>query len=260
MIDPAKLGVGREDYYLREVAGDREAYLSGHGEAPGYWLGSAAPKAFGLSGEVAAEQFRRVFVGRDPRTGELLGRHHRTDGVLAYDFVFRPAKSVALLYGLGTVEESQAAMAAHHAGLEAAVAYLERFAKLRRGRNGVDRVDAAGLLAVGFDHRASRAGDPLPHTHVIVMNRAQGPDERWTAPDGRPILDELKAADAVYRATYQRQLTATLGLEWSPADEHGNRELAGIPEEMIRHFSKARCRIEEELARREAEGLPVTRR
>ncbi len=53
-------------------------------------------------------------------------------------------------------------------------------------------------------------------------------------------------------------MTATLGLEWNPADEHGNRELAGIPEEMIRHFSKARCRIEKALAERQAEGLPVT--
>lgn len=101
MIDPAKLGVGREDYYLREVAEDREAYLTGHGEAPGYVLGSAAPEAFGLSGQVSAEQFRRLFVGEHPETGGLLGRAHRRDGVLAYDFVFRPVKSVSVLYGLG---------------------------------------------------------------------------------------------------------------------------------------------------------------
>jgi len=30
VADIAKLSVGREDYYVREVAGNREEYLSGH--------------------------------------------------------------------------------------------------------------------------------------------------------------------------------------------------------------------------------------
>jgi conjugative relaxase-like TrwC/TraI family protein len=37
------------------------------------------------------------------------------------------------------------------------------------------------VLAVGFDHRTSREGDPLLHTHLVVANRVQGPDGRWTA-------------------------------------------------------------------------------
>ncbi|MGH8907863.1 MAG: relaxase domain-containing protein [Egibacteraceae bacterium] len=74
MIDTAKLGVGREDYYLREIADDEEVYLTGHGEAPGRWYGRAAGEAFDLSGEVTAEQFKAMFTGRDPVTGELLGR------------------------------------------------------------------------------------------------------------------------------------------------------------------------------------------
>jgi hypothetical protein len=63
VIDLSKLGVGQEDDYLREAADDREAYLTGHGEAPGRWYGAAAGEAFGLSGEVTGEQFRRVFTG-----------------------------------------------------------------------------------------------------------------------------------------------------------------------------------------------------
>jgi hypothetical protein len=39
----------------------------------------------GCRGEITAEQFRRVFTGHDPRSGELLGWRHRKDGVLAYD-------------------------------------------------------------------------------------------------------------------------------------------------------------------------------
>jgi hypothetical protein len=34
VVDLAKLSLGREDYYLREIAGNREECLSGHGESP----------------------------------------------------------------------------------------------------------------------------------------------------------------------------------------------------------------------------------
>jgi hypothetical protein len=37
-------------------------------------------------------------------------------------------------------------------------------------------VSGQGLLAVGFDHRTSREGDPLLHTHLVIANRVQGPE------------------------------------------------------------------------------------
>ncbi|MGH8055585.1 MAG: AAA family ATPase [Stenotrophomonas sp.] len=88
------------------------------------------------------------------------------------------------------------------------------------------------------------------------MSGKHGADQ-WTAPDGRPILDELRNADAVYRNTYQRELTRTLGLAWGEPDEHGNCELAGVPAEELRAFSKARGRIVQECEQRQAEGLPT---
>jgi hypothetical protein len=42
VADIAKLTVGRETYYTRELATDHEAYLSGHGESPGRWYGAGA--------------------------------------------------------------------------------------------------------------------------------------------------------------------------------------------------------------------------
>jgi hypothetical protein len=40
VADIAKLTVGREAYYTRELAENREEYLSGHGESPGRWYGA----------------------------------------------------------------------------------------------------------------------------------------------------------------------------------------------------------------------------
>ena len=259
VADIAKLSVGREAYYTRELATDHEQYLSGHGESPGRWYGAGA-SALGLQGEASPAGFQAMFEGRDPTTGELLGRSHGRNAVPAFDVVLRPTKSVSILYGLGESATGRAVLAAHHAGLADAVAYLDEHLGTRRGHGGVQHVSGQGLLAVGFDHRTSREGDPLLHTHLVVANRVQGPDGRWTALDGRDLYRHRLAADAIYRAIYQRDLTRTLGVGWTAADAHGNRELAGMPEELVRSFSKRTHQIDTELDRLVADGQERTPR
>jgi conjugative relaxase-like TrwC/TraI family protein len=253
VADIAKLSVGREEYYTRELATDHEAYLSGHGESPGRWYGAGAT-SLGLQGEASVAAFQAMFEGRDPTTGELLGRAHGRHAVPAFDVVLRPTKSVSILYGLGDPATGRAVLAAHHGGLAEAVAYLDEHLGARRGHGGVQHVSGQGLLAVGFDHRTSREGDPLLHTHLVVANRVQGPDGRWTALDGRDLYRHRLAADAIYRATYQRELVRTLGVEWTAADAHGNREFQGMPEDLVRSFSKRTDHIDAELDRLTADG------
>jgi hypothetical protein len=114
--------------------------------------------------------------------------------------------------------------------------------------------------AVGFDHRTSREGDPLLHTHLVIANRVQGPDGRWTALDGRDVYRHRLAADAIYRASYQRELIRTPGVEWTAADAHGNRELQGMPEDLVRGFSKRTGQIDLEVERLKASGRERTPR
>jgi conjugative relaxase-like TrwC/TraI family protein len=180
--------------------------------------------------------------------------------VPAFDVVLRPTKSVSILYALGDAATGRVVLAAHHAGLAEAVAYLDEHVGARRGHGGVQHVSGQGLLAVGFDHRTSREGDPLLHTHLVIANRVQGPDGRWTALDGRDLYRHRLAADAIYRAAYQRELSRTLGVEWTAADGHGNRELQGMPEELVRGFSKRTDRIDAELDRLVTDGRERTPR
>jgi TrwC relaxase len=52
-----------------------------------------------------------------------------------------------------------------------------------RARPGVRQVDTEGLLVAAFVHRASRAGDPQLHTHVLVPDGSAAPmgsGGRWT--------------------------------------------------------------------------------
>jgi conjugative relaxase-like TrwC/TraI family protein len=259
VADIAKLSVGREEYYTRELATDHEAYLSGHGESPGRWYGAGA-SSLGLEGEASVAGFQAMFEGRHPDTGELLGRPHGHNAVPAFDVVLRPTKSVSILYGLGDAATGRAVLEAHHAGLAEAVGYLDEHLGARRGHGGVQHVSGHGVLAVGFDHRTSREGDPLLHTHLVIANRVQGPDGHWTALDGRDLYRHRLAADAIYRAAYQRELVRTLGVEWTAADTYGNRELRGLPEELVRGFSKRAGQIDAELDRLAADGRERTPR
>jgi TrwC relaxase len=170
-----------------------------------------------------------MFEGRDPTTGELLGRPHGRNAVPAFDVVLRPTKSVSILYGLGDAAIGRAVLSAHHAGLAEAVGYLDEHLGARRGHGGVQHVSGQGVLAVGFDHRTSREGDPLLHTHLVVANRVQGPDGRWTALDGRDLYRHRRAADAIYRTTYQRELSRTIGVEWTAADATATASCRGCP-------------------------------
>jgi conjugative relaxase-like TrwC/TraI family protein len=253
VLDVAKLTPGREDYYLEKLADDREEYLSGHGESPGRWYGAGAA-SLGLDGEASKEGFRRLIQGRHPETGELLGREHGHHAVTGFDLVLRPAKSVSVLYGLGDAATGRAVHDAHHLGLLEATAYLDGQLGARRGHGGAEHVGGNGLLAVGFDHRTSREGDPLVHTHLVVANRIQGPDGRWTALDGRDVYRHRRAADAIYRAALQRELTRSLGVAWTEADQHGNREVKGMPAELVRAFSKRAEQVNAEVERLQRTG------
>ena len=257
VADLAKLSVGREDYYVREVAHNREEYLSGHGESPGRWSGAGAT-ALGQQGTATTEGFKRIFEGRHPDTGELLGRAHGKGAVPSWDLVLRPVKDVGVLYALGDERVNRAVMSAHHEGVAQAVAYLDAPVGTRRGHGGHQKVSGRGLVVVGFDHRTSREGDPLPHTHLIIANRTQGPDGRWTTLDGRDLYAHRRAADALYRAAYQRSLTRSLGIAWGEADRWGNRPIIGMPAEVVRAFSKRNQQISEHLARLEGAGRQRT--
>jgi hypothetical protein len=70
-------------------------------------------------------EFEAMFEGRDPTTGELLGRPDGRNAVPAFDVVLRPTKTVSILYGLGDPAIGRAVLAAHHADVREAVAYQD---------------------------------------------------------------------------------------------------------------------------------------
>ncbi|HZA83546.1 MAG TPA: MobF family relaxase, partial [Actinomycetes bacterium] len=159
----------------------------------------------------------------------------------AFDHCFSSPKSVSLLAAGGPQVRRLLAEGRAEA-LQVSIQYLERHGVgVRREHNGTDRYRApGGLVAVAFEHRMSRAGDPNLHTHVLVQNAAQGPDERWTALDSDRLYAQLMAADHLYLAAERAALSQRLGVRWGPVDERsGAAEIQGLDDRtLIEQFSK----------------------
>src|SRR3954451_3154708 len=234
-IGKLKAGPDAGRYYEQAVASGREDYYAGEGERPGRWVGSGSV-GLGLAGEVEDGEVVRLLAGEHPSSGQLLGRPLKDGSVAGFDLTFKAPKSVSILFGIGEAKLAAELAAGHDAAVDEALGYLEREAcRARRGKDGLQQVMGNGLIGARYQHRSSRAGDPLLHDHVVVANRTQGPDGRFTALDGRPLHNHLKTAGYLYQAALRRELTERLGVEWGPVRK-GSAELAGISREVIKHF------------------------
>jgi conjugative relaxase-like TrwC/TraI family protein len=216
------------------------------------------------------ERLCRKVLGRDPRElyGEGFDRAWQHKGkrvnerVQSFDHCFSSPKSVSLLAaGFGDQLRRQVAEARAEA-LEVGVGYLERYGiGVRRDHNGTDRHHVqGGVLAVAFEHRQSRLGDPQFHTHVLVQNAAQGPDGRWTALDSDRLYAKLMAADHLYLAAERAALTERLGVRWGPVDARsGAAEIVGLDDRrLIERFSKRSEEIDHWLAEQGLSGIKAS--
>jgi hypothetical protein len=157
---------------------------------------------------------------------------------------------VSVLAAVGDEPIRRAVLAAHRAGVDAALAYLERQACfVRRGRNGVTVLAAEGFVGALYVHEMARSGDPHLHAHLVIANRVRGPDGRWSAPDMRPVYAQAKTAGTVADAVMRAHLTRCLGVEWGPV-VNGIAELTAVPESVREHFSARHAEIIQEAAAR----------
>lgn len=215
-----------------------------------HWGGGGAVP-LGLSGAidgVGLDQFVALGEKGLAPSGDPLIK--RVEGsVQAHGLTFSPVKSVSVLWaGLGTQAQRDLVLDAHLAAVDAAMAVWEREAmRVRRGHAGRDGQLRAGAVWGSFLHLASREGDPQIHSHVVVENAALGEDERWSAWTGR-AKPAQRITSAVYRHELERNLTEVFGVEWTPPDPNGNREIVGFERRVLRGHSKRRQQIERHMA------------
>ena len=189
-----------------------------------------------------------------PGTGERLGRAWRADGVTGFDLTFSAPKSVSALWALGNPDVAAAATA-RAPGRGGGGVGLSRHPRAlsRRGTDGTEQLRTDGLAVALFDHRTSRCADPQLHTHALVVNKVHCADGIWRTIDASELYHHKKSAGMIYQSALRNELTGRLGVAFEAVNEHGQAEIAGVPQELMKLWSKRAAAIEVEAAPKIAE-------
>lgn len=179
-------------------------------------------------------------------------KKHQT-AIAGFDLVFTPSKSVSIAWGLGDKELRKDIEAAHEHAIQDVVRHLEsNVVMTRRGHNGIRQIDTKnGIIGTKFRHYDSRAGDPNLHDHVVIANRVEGEDDKWSSIDGRVLYQYGVECSELYNSRVQQYVTEKTGLQFEPRMQNGKpiHEIVGISDEMVRAFSSRRGDISAELDR-----------
>lgn len=227
----------------------KDDYFSEGGQVVGEWQGEGAEHA-GLVGDVKPEDFRQVLDGIAP-DGQQLGtvRNGELEHRPGWDFTISAPKSVS---EIALVAGDPRAIAAHEAGVKAAIAVLEKGAQYRERVNGeIVHRQGYGIIATTFNHSTSRAGDPQLHTHVIIANMVRAADGTWRSLETREMFALQRAADMAYKAEVAAYLERD-GYELDIDRKGGNFEVRGVPESLRDFHSQRTEQIEHAL---QAQGL-----
>ena len=179
-------------------------------------------------------------------------KKHQT-AIAGFDLVFTPSKSVSIAWGLGDKQLRKDIEAAHEHAIQDVVRHLEsNVVMTRRGHNGIRQIDTKnGIIGTKFRHYDSRAGDPNLHDHVVIVNRVEGEDDKWSSIDGRVLYQYGVECSELYNSRVQQYVTEKTGLQFEPRMQNGKpiHEIVGISDETIRAFSSRRGDISAELDR-----------
>jgi conjugative relaxase-like TrwC/TraI family protein len=206
-------------------------------ELIGHWGGKGAER-LGLSGQVGKEAFEQLCDNLDPRTGKPLTVRTRAERTVGYDFTFSVPKSVSLLYGL---TEDAAMLEAFRSAVDETMREMEAEMKTRVRRRGADSNRTTGnMVWAEFIHTTSRPVDGVPdpqlHAHCFVFNSTFDQEEdRWKAGQFR----ELKRDAPYFQAAFRVRLAGRLqDLGFGVVRKRDDFEIAGIPSDVLRRFSR----------------------
>ena len=187
--------------------------------------------------------------GFAPNTGAKLtqnaGSERRSAGL---DMTFSADKSVSALWAVADPELRSEIERTHNNAVRVALeeTVMRHCAYTRiRNRDGDIEVLPADITAGMFQHGTSRDNDPQLHTHCVIFNAARTlRDGKYRALHQHPVYAWMKAAGAVYRNTLAWSLQERLGIRMEQYGKDGEfTRVAGMPEDLIGHWSKRRAAI-----------------
>jgi conjugative relaxase-like TrwC/TraI family protein len=219
-------------------------YYSEGKEIVGSWGGKGAAK-LGLEGTVDQDSFNRLCDNLHPQTGEQLTVRTRSERRVGYDFTFSVPKSVSLLYAMSG---DQDIMGAFRSAVDETMREIEAEAKTRIRKNHQDTDRTTGnMVWAEFIHTTSRPVDGLPdpqlHAHVFTFNTTwDDAEHRWKAGQ----FGELKRDAPYFQAAFRVRLANRLqDLGFGVERKRDDFEIAGIPADMLKRYSRRTALIEQ---------------
>ncbi|WP_298795751.1 MobF family relaxase [uncultured Pseudonocardia sp.] len=219
---------------------DEEGNPLGLGRRPFRFRSRDERVAVAIAAEPDADEERQGAIRNQVRA-------EQRKAVSFYDLTFSPAKSVsvywAALLAEGRTEEAQAVVAAHEAGIAAAMAYVEResgyvrsgyHGKTASGRSVGRYEKARGMAWIRWNHSTNRDQQPHLHSHVTAVNRATtGSDGVVRALDGKAFGPIKMGADAIYTHTLERTLEGTNPVVFALRKDGKAREIVGFDQQLL---------------------------
>jgi conjugative relaxase-like TrwC/TraI family protein len=160
---------------------------------------------------------------------------------IGYDVTLTVEKSVAIVTMLGPPDIQARFLQAFTVANTTAINHLERHAAGARHRG--QHIDTTGLTVASYLHATSRALDPHPHQHNVVINAVTNTNGQPRALDARLLYQHAPTAAALATAALRWELR-DLNLGWWHRDNK-TWELEGITPTVIAEFSRRRNDIDE---------------
>jgi conjugative relaxase-like TrwC/TraI family protein len=255
MLTIAILSLASLAYYLGLTSVD---YFFKGGEPPGKWFGDAA-KVLGLTGIIEKEDLSKIFRGFHPRTDEPLvqnadeksGRRKRRP---AWDLTFSAPKTASCMI---TTKLWSSVRTLHDEAVHKTMEFLQKTRAVTRVGSvskGDWRFELAMIMAALFEHSVSRELDPQLHTHALLANMCVTEDGEFRSLHSPPFFGNRQRhfLGAYYRAQFAYDLRTELKLE--TYREGTSFDIRGIPEELVKFWSKRRIQIKKYLKKNGEKG------
>ena len=244
MLSIGILSLESLEYYLDLAAED---YFFKGGEPPGNWFGDGAT-ILGLTGIINKDDFRKVFVGLHPRSGEPLvqnagkkkGYGKRRPG---WDWTLSMPKDGSCLV---TTDLWEFVRSIHDEAARDTLGVFEASRAVTRVGSvsqGTWRFERVSIVAGLFEHTVSRELDPQLHTHGLLLNLGVAEDGKFRALHSPAFFKKGQRHffGALYRATVAYRFWKELRLEtYRKGTSFGIR---GVPKSLISMRSKRRKQI-----------------
>ena len=173
-------------------------------------------------------------------------------GNAAYDLTVDIPKSDSTFLAIATPELAAQAEPMYLHQVLRTFDWLEaRTAYGMRGKHGQGHTAAtvagSGFLGWAMMERTARpakdtpVGDPHWHVHLTLANMTRGiEDGKWStiAAGGRDLIRHAPVVQHMVHALIRHQMTTRFGVRYRRSQRTGRWEIAGIPDDTLRQFSK----------------------